>query len=103
MEKATKELEGKPQLFEIPLEVLLEMAKVRMANQHKYDRDNRLKPIEASLLFDATLRHMLAWYSGIDMDSETGCNHMTHALYNLAMFVSSQQRGTLIDDRLKFK
>lgn len=66
----------------------------------KYGRGNyRATPVRASIYYDATMRHMSKWFSGQDIDTDSGLPHFAHALACLAILVDSQANGTLIDDR----
>lgn len=36
------------------------------------------KPVDASTYYSAAMRHLMCWYSGEDMDPESGCTHLAH-------------------------
>lgn len=66
----------------------------------KYGRQNfRAIGVRASIYYDATLRHMQAWFEGEDVDPESGLPHLAHALACIAILIESDVKGNLMDDR----
>ena len=47
----------------------------------KYGRHNyRVIGVRGSVYYDATLRHVTAWWEGEDLDPERGINHISKAI-----------------------
>jgi hypothetical protein len=68
----------------------------------KYAPRNWEQGIRFSRLFASALRHMLQWWDGEDIDSESGLHHLKHAATNLLMIVEFIERNkTEFDDRPK--
>lgn len=55
--------------------------------------------VVASVYYDAALRHLLAWYTGEDIDPESGLPHLAHARACLGILLDCKERGILQDDR----
>jgi Domain of unknown function (DUF5664) len=67
----------------------------------KYGRSNyRAVGIRASIYFDATRRHLNAWFEGEEPDPDSGLPHLAHALACLAILVDAEATGKLNDDRM---
>ena len=67
----------------------------------KYGRANfRMSGIRASVYYDATRRHINAWFEGEDTDPDSGLPHVAHALACLAIVVDAGAAGRLTDDRM---
>lgn len=104
--RVTSETGGKKgkklaQLGAIDPAALLELAKVAGFGAEKYDRSNYLKGYDWSLSFDAAMRHLLEFWKGNDMDSESKLSHAAHAAWQCLALVSFQLHGVGTDDRFK--
>lgn len=67
----------------------------------KYGRSNfRADGVRASIYYDATNRHLDAWFEGEDVDPDSGLPHLAHALACIAVLVDAQEAGKFTDDRL---
>lgn len=67
----------------------------------KYGRSNfRAVGVRASIYYDATMRHLNAWFEGEEFDPDSGLPHMAHALACLAIIVEAQAKGNMTDDRM---
>lgn len=67
----------------------------------KYARHNWTKGIEYSRLMGAALRHLMAFNSGEDTDSESGLSHLYHASCCLMFLSEMQKLHPELDDRYK--
>lgn len=68
----------------------------------KYSRHNyRIVGVRASVYYDATNRHLEAFWNGqdLDPDSKVGLHHLDKALASLAVLRDSIFRGNWVDDR----
>jgi len=90
-----------PQLGAIDPLALLELAKIGGFGAEKYERFNYLKGFRYSLAFDAMMRHALLFWSGEDIDEESGLSHAAHAAWQALCLVSFSLRGLGTDDRFK--
>jgi hypothetical protein len=94
----------KPSVHFVPMEVMLQVAKVMELGAKKYGRMNwREQPIQASTYYSAMFRHMIAWFEGEDVDPESGQPHLAHAICCAMLVLDSERRGILIDDRFDFE
>lgn len=80
--------------------VLMEVGVAMLEGARKYGRFNyRKSGVLASVYYDATLRHLLDWFDGQDIDPASGLNHVTKAIASLTVLRDSMIRGNWIDDR----
>lgn len=89
------------QLHCIPWEALEELGKVFAFGAQKYEDYNMRKGYPWSLSFDALQRHLWAFWSGEDLDPESGLPHIAHVTWHaltLGLF-SSKERYNQFDDR----
>lgn len=93
--------EGKPRMSLIPSRPLMLVAQVLTKGAIKYDAHNWRKGMEWSRLIDATLRHILAFKEGEDLDPETGLPHTTHAICGLLFLTEYMFTHKNKDDRYK--
>jgi hypothetical protein len=80
---------------------IMEIAKVAGYGTEKYDRYNFLKGYDWSLSFDALCRHIFAFWSGEDIDPESGFPHMAHAGWHCLALLAFMRRHPEMDDRPK--
>lgn len=55
--------------------------------------------IAASVYYAAALRHLMAWWDGEQIASDSKLPHLAHALACLALLVEGTEVGNLVDDR----
>lgn len=80
--------------------VLCEMGLGMLEGARKYGRHNyRVEGVSATIYYDATLRHLMAWFEGEDIDPDSGLSHVTKALTALMVLRDSMLMGNWIDDR----
>lgn len=80
--------------------VLCEMGLGMLEGARKYGRHNyRAMGVSASVYYDATLRHLMDWFEGEDIDPDSGLNHITKALTALMVLRDSMIMGNWKDDR----
>lgn len=53
----------------------------------------------SSVYYDATLRHLLAWHEGQDIDPDSGLHHVVKAMTSLHVLMDAILIGKWIDDR----
>jgi hypothetical protein len=84
----------------IPMPVLAEVGVAMAEGAFKYGRHNyRTAGVRASVYFDATMRHLAAWWEGEDIDPDSGVSHVTKAIASLMVMRDSARRGNWNDDR----
>lgn len=100
-QEAIKHDQGKLPMSLLPTIALQEVSKVLDFGAKKYDAHNWRKGFVWSRLTDATLRHLLAWKEGEDLDPESGISHLAHAACNLMFLLEFEKTGKGKDDRYK--
>jgi hypothetical protein len=84
--EAVKYDAGKPRVSLIPPSVILRLADVFGYGAGKYGENNWRLGLEPERLYDAAMRHLLSWMDGESHD-ESGCPHLAHALWNVAVML----------------
>lgn len=87
------------QLGAIDPGALMELAKVAGFGASKYARYNFLKGYDWSLSYDALQRHLHQFWSGEDVDAESGFSHLGHAAWHCLALLAFMQRNAGTDDR----
>lgn len=95
---AIKDDGGKVRISDVPLDVLLTVSKAFTDGGNRYGKYNYSKGMEWSRYFDASMRHMISFMTGEDID-ESGNHHVDHAIASLMMLKHSINNGVGIDDR----
>lgn len=84
----------------LPTPVLVEAALGLAEGALKYGRHNyRAIGVRNSVYYDATLRHLMAWWEGEDIDPESGLPHLAKAISSLMVLRDAQIHGKCTDDR----
>lgn len=84
----------------IPANVLGEVAVALTEGALKYGKHNyRGVGVRSSVYYDASLRHLMAWWEGEDIDPESGLSHVTKAITGLMVLRDCMMRGNFTDDR----
>lgn len=89
------------QLHAMPWEALQDLGRVYAFGVGKYADYNFRRGYDWSLSFDALLRHLFAFWSGEDLDPESGLPHIAHVAWHahtLGLFAADPQYA-LFDDR----
>ena len=60
-------------------------------------------PVQASIYYDAMMRHLLAWYTGQDVDPHSPSNglHLASVRASAGILIDAFATGRVIDDRPK--
>lgn len=98
---------SKPPQHFIPLCVMIEVGIGMAEGGWNYGSFNfRTSEIVASVYYDATRRHLDAWWEGEDIDPKSGLNHITKAITSLVVLRDSMMQAEYgarqdlyIDDR----
>lgn len=88
-------------LSTLPMAVIAETAVAMTEGAAKYGRHNyRAIGVRASVYYDATMRHLLAWWDeGQDIDPDSGLHHVTKAITSLMVLRDAMIQGKAKDDR----
>ncbi len=81
-----------PKALDLVVDVLTYGAK-------KYSPNNWVNAPTWSTYYDAALRHLNAFWSGEDVDGESGLSHLGHAMCCIIFLAEFQRRGLSVDDR----
>ena len=88
--------QDKPQWTLVPFKALDEVVKVLTIGARKYAPDNWKKvPNARQRYIDAAFRHMSAYAAGEKLDTETGKNHLAHAMCCLLFLLAFDLDKTL--------
>jgi hypothetical protein len=91
----------KPRMDLLPPEMLIGVSNVLTYGAKKYSANNWANGADWGRYYGAMMRHMVAWWSGEDVDDETGFSHLHHAGCCLAFLMAYENRGLGTDDRPK--
>lgn len=83
----------------IPVEALNSIARLYGVGAKKYDAHNWRKGYEWSKSYDAMNRHMALFWSGEDIDPETGEPHMAAVAFHAMTLIVFMQEQPEFDDR----
>lgn len=90
----------KPPLSCIPTGPLYEVGAAMLDGSAKYGRHNwRVIGVRSSVYYDAALRHLMKWWEGEDLDADSGCHHLAHAVACCLIVRDAANLGQLTDDR----
>lgn len=80
--------------------VLMEVGLGMMEGARKYGRHNyRVAGARASVYYDASLRHLFAWWEGQDIDPDSGLSHISKCIATLVVMRDAMINDQLVDDR----
>lgn len=84
----------------VPAPVLMEVGLAMLEGATKYGRHNyRESSVIGSTYYDATMRHLMDWWEGQDIDHDSGMSHITKAIASLVVLRDTMIQGTFIDNR----
>lgn len=103
----------KAPLSVVPMNVIVEIGVGMLEGASKYGRHNyRAMGIRESVYFDGTMRHLIAYWEGEDIDPDTveldkdgnpvpgtGVHHLTKALTSMTVWRDAQMQNMATDDR----
>lgn len=80
--------------------VLAEVGVAMLEGACKYGRHNyRAVGVRSSVYYDATMRHLMVWWEGEDIDPDSGMSHITKAITSLVVLRDAMIQGKVEDDR----
>jgi len=84
----------------LPIRVLWRVGLAMLEGALKYGRHNyRGCGVRASVYFDASLRHKLAWWEGEDIDPDSTLHHLDKEIACLMVLRDSMLLSNWVDDR----
>ncbi len=90
----------KASITKLPAIAVVHGACAMMNGAVKYGPYNwRDKKVIASIYIDAASRHLMAWFEGEEVASDSQVHHLGHAIACCAIILDAQMTGNLIDDR----
>ena len=98
---ATKHDQDKNRLELIPASGIYGIGRAMTFGASKYSANNWANGFEYSRLCGSAMRHLLAWMSGEDKDSESGLSHLDHLGACVVMLIAHETEGLGNDDRRK--
>ena len=91
---------GKVPFSTVSAPVMAEVGLAMLEGARKYGRHNyRVAGVRASVYYDATFRHLGAWWEGEDIDPDSGLSHVTKAIAGLMVLRDSMLKENWADDR----
>ncbi len=80
--------------------VSMEVGLAMLEGARKYGRHNyRIAGVRASVYYDASMRHLMAWWEGEDLDPDSELSHITKAIVTLYVLRDSMIQENWEDDR----
>ena len=90
----------KPPIANVPLSVISEVGMALAEGQWKYGGYNwRVIGVRASVYWDATFRHLKAFWEGEDTDPDSQLSHVTKAISALVVLRDAMIQENWTDDR----
>ena len=90
----------KAPLSTVPANVLVEIGVAMLEGSLKYGRHNyRTAGVRTSVYYDGTMRHLMAWWEGEDLDPDSGVSHVTKAIASVVVLRDAMLQGMATDDR----
>ena len=90
----------KAPLSTLSMPVCYEVAAGMLEGGCKYGRHNyRVIGVRSSVYYDATMRHLAAWWEGQDIDPDSGIHHLSKAIASLFVLRDAMIHGKVYDDR----
>ena len=100
---AMRKDEGKNQLGLISPLATEVMGNILTKGAIKYEKHNWRKGMDWSRCIDSLKRHLLAFEKGVDIDEETGLEHLGHIMVNAMFLLEYQYTHPELDDRYKIE
>jgi hypothetical protein len=80
--------------------VMMELGLAMFEGSRKYGTHNyRSMGVRASVYYDATMRHLMDWWEGTDIDADSGVSHIVKAIAGLVVLRDSMIMENWEDDR----
>jgi hypothetical protein len=84
----------------VPANVMAEVGVAMLEGASKYGRHNyRVAGVRASVYYDGTMRHLMSWWEGEDIDPDSDLSHITKAITSLVVLRDAMMQDMCTDDR----
>lgn len=84
----------------VPANVIAEVGVAMLEGASKYGRHNyRVAGVRASVYYDGTMRHIMSWWEGEDLDPDSNLSHITKAIASLVVLRDAMVQDMWTDDR----
>ena len=84
----------------VPANVMAEIGVAMLEGSVKYGRHNyRIAGVRMSVYYDGTMRHLMAFWEGEDLDPDSGISHITKAIASLVVLRDAMMQKKVTDDR----
>lgn len=84
----------------VPANVIAEVGVAMLEGASKYGRHNyRVAGVRASVYYDGTMRHVMSWWEGEDLDPDSNLSHITKAIASLVVLRDAMVQDMWTDDR----
>lgn len=94
---------GKTQTREIDPAFILGIGEVLTKSREKYTEGNWMKETKYSVPYESLQRHLAAFWSGEEIDKESGSHHLLHCATNIMFLYYHTQNGSETSDDRLFK
>lgn len=99
VQQALRYNQGKPQWSLVDFDSLEGLVHVLEYGAQKYARDNWKKGMPVTQVTESLMRHLFAFLRGEDLDSESGCRHISHVMCNVMFLEYILREKPHYDDR----
>lgn len=90
----------KPRISLVPPASIIYQALAMQDGAIKYGPYNwREKKPQASIYYEACIRHLASWFDGEECAEDSGKPHLAHAIACIGIIIDCVETGNLIDDR----
>ncbi len=90
----------KAPLSTVSAPVFMEVGLAMLEGARKYGRHNyRVVGVKSSVYYDASMRHLMSWWEGEDIDPDSGLSHVTKAIATLVVLRDAMLNKKCDDDR----
>ena len=92
---------GKLPIELVPTSSIYAIADALQYGATKYEANNWRRGMKWSVPYACAMRHLMKWFEGEDRDEESGREHLSHVMANVAMLVEYSNTCKELDDRVK--
>ncbi len=90
----------KPPLHNVPCGPLYQIGAAMLSGACKYGSHNwRSIGVRSDVYYDAMQRHVMSWWEGETLDSESGAPHLAHVAACCIILLDAEAAGKLTDNR----
>lgn len=90
---------GKLPIELVPTSAMYAIADALGYGASKYEANNWRRGMKWSIPYSCAMRHLLKWFEGEDRDEESGREHLSHVMANVAMLIEYAETCKDLDDR----